>query len=168
MATRSDGWEQGLARCLVDDGVAVHIVGVGNSIRQDDAAGLIAVRRLLRQLGSTPSRHLTIHPESSSPERLLSKLAEGEGRVIVVDAVDAGAEAGGIVLGRLSETSSGYYATHNLPLKLIPGIADRLDAVYLLGIQPAALDVGEGLSPPVEASVDRLVSKIASLVRGEP
>jgi hydrogenase maturation protease len=101
---------------------------------------------------------------SPQPERLLSRLASEPGRIVVFDAVDASKSPGEIVCARLSDTKYGFFATHNVPLRLVPGLAGRRDEVFLVGVQPQSLEVGEGLTDVVQRSVERLVAVVVEAV----
>ena len=154
----NDPWTE-IERFVSDISYPLDIVGVGNPLRQDDAAGIGVATALRRKLDHR-GRGVRVHADPTSPERLLSKLIESGHRVVVVDAVDANKPAGTVVCARLSDTKFGYFATHNIPLRLIPGIAPRADEVLLIGIQPGAIDVGEEMSPKVKESVDLVVSAL--------
>jgi hydrogenase maturation protease len=164
---RSDPWRRELSKCILGSAVPVHLVGVGNPIRHDDAAGLELVTTLRRRLHQAGRGRLRIHPASSSPERLLTRLASEGEQVIVFDAVEARREAGAIVCARLGDTKFGYFATHNVPLRLVPGVSEESGRIFLVGIQPGSLEVGEGLSEPVMAALEELSAAIVSIVEGE-
>ena len=83
---------------------------------------------------------------------------------MVIDAVEAQKKPGTIVCARLSETKFGFFATHNVPLRLVPGVAENAADTYVVGIQPDSVGVGEGLSDVVKGSSMKLVAMIASLV----
>lgn len=155
---RADSWREGLRDALSPERGPADLVGVGNPIRGDDGAGLEVVSRLRARPGA--ARRLRIHPPASMPERLLSKLASGGHKVVVFDAVESGLPPGGIVCRKLGSTRYGFFATHNVPLKLVPGLESRLDDFHILGIQPGSLEVGEGLSTPVKEAVEEVVSFI--------
>lgn len=132
-------------------------------MREDDGAGLQISSRLrsrLRRRG--PLRRVRIHPPTQMPERLLSRLASTSGRVVIFDAVEAARPPGTIVCSKLADTKYGFFATHNVPLKVVPGLQERLDDFYIVGIQPERLGVGEGLSAAVDLAVDEVVDYIAS------
>jgi hydrogenase maturation protease len=145
----------------LDCDFTVDLVGVGNDIRQDDALGLEISSRLRSRLGRSPKR-LKVHPPVKMPERLLSKLASTSRRVVIFDAVETSKPPGTIVCRKLGDTKYGFFATHNVPLKLIPGIEERLGDFYIVGVQPERLEVGEGLSSVVDLAVDKIVNYIAS------
>ncbi len=160
------GWREGLEEALSDGRGPVHLIGVGNSIRTDDAVGLVVVRALRSDLGSAPAPWVKIHRASLMPERLLSKLAAEGRRLLIFDAVEAAKEPGSIVFSRLSETKYGFFATHNIPLRLVPGLAAAGTEVYILGVQPESLEVGEGLTRTVSESAGTIVEAVARAIGG--
>ena len=135
-------------------------------MRSDDGAGLEVVRELRSALGSAPAPGVRVHPASATPERTIFRLASGEGRIVIFDTVEAAKEPGDIVYCRLTDTKYGFFATHNIPLRLLPGVAARGDDIYVLGIQPESLEVGEGLTQTVSASVKRIVTAVKEQVEG--
>jgi len=162
----SEGWRQEVARCIERSPRPIHFVGIGNELRRDDAAGLNVVTALGRVLGASPPSWVKLH-QGELAERVLSRIPREDG-VVVFDAVQAKVGPGGIVCATLDDTRYGFFATHNIPLRLIPGLAERQDTAYVIGIEPESLDVGEGLTRAVKRSVDALAAEIARQVRGQP
>jgi hydrogenase maturation protease len=161
-----DGWRREVARCIACSPRPVHFVGIGNELRRDDAAGLNVVSALGRVLGALPPPWVRLHP-GEPPERVLSRIPREDG-VVVIDAVQANVGPGGIVCATLDDTRYGFFATHNVPLRLIPGLTERQDTAYVIGIEPESLEVGEGLTLKVRRSVDALAAEIARQVRAWP
>lgn len=159
-------WEARLESALTTGPGPVHLVGVGNRIRTDDAVGLEIVSTLRSRLRAAPAPGLKTHPISAMPERLLSRLASAPGKIILFDAVDASKSPGEIVFCTLSETKFGFFATHNIPFRLIPGLAARANDVFIVGVQPRSLEVGEGLTDEVRASAERIVDSVAETAEG--
>jgi hydrogenase maturation protease len=122
------------------------------------------VSSLRRRLRSASRRTINVHGLSSNPERLISDLASKGERIVIIDAVEAQKKPGTIVCARLSETKFGFFATHNVPLRLVPGVAENAADTYVVGIQPESVGIGEGLSDLVKKSSMKLVAMIASLV----
>ncbi len=143
-----------------------NLVGVGNPLRGDDAVGLETVSLLRRTVGARPRPGLRIYPPSPAPEAVLSRVALRHERLLIIDAVEAGRRPGTVVCVPLERTKFGFFATHDLPLKLIPGMSENFRRTYVLGVQPGSVGVGEGLSPTVAASRDRLVATISGLTGG--
>lgn len=160
----SQSWEKTI-RPLLGDGV-VHLIGVGNPLRQDDGVGLRVVSSLRRELGQSPRPGIKVHPPSLNPEKVISKAASRGERLLIFDAVEADREPGSIICASLAETKFGFFATHNLPLRLIPGIAENQAGAFVVGIQPESAGVGEGLSEKVQEAGDRLVQAIKGIVEG--
>jgi len=156
-------WQGGLARCIRLSARPTHFVGLGNPLRQDDAVGIQVVSSLGRRLGSERPPWVRLHP-SEAPERTLSSIPSEEG-LVLFDAVRSNLAAGSVICATLRDTRYGFFATHNLPLRLIPGLAERQDTAYVIGIEPESIWVGEGLSPVVGRSADALVTEILRLVR---
>jgi hydrogenase maturation protease len=101
-----------------------------------------------------------------TPERILTKISSKRGNIVVFDAVEASREPGEIIFCKMAETKYGFFVTHNLPLKLIPGLSTREDDVYLVGIQPASIEVGEGLTDRVDRSVREVIAAVTEGVAG--
>jgi hypothetical protein len=67
----------------------------------------------------------------------------------------------------LSTAKFGFFATHNIPLKVLLEYRLMLDNSYLLGVVPYDLSVGEGLSPFVKTVADYIVDELYRIVRCE-
>jgi hydrogenase maturation protease len=163
----SGRWLGEIRDALAHAPAPVHLVGIGNPLRSDDAAGLEIIKGVRARLGRTSAARFRVHPDSPAPERLLSKLSGTPGSIVVFDSVEASKNPGDVVLCRLSDTKYGFFATHNIPLRLVPGLADRSDDVLLVGVQPGSLEVSEGLTDAVRSSVRRIVSVVAEAAGGK-
>ena len=140
------------------------MVGIGNPIKRDDSLGIEVVSRLRLRLGPQPLPGMKIHPATLAPERLLVRLSGRKGRFVLFDAIEAGRPPGTVICARLEDTKIGYFATHNIPLRILPSIRSLDGSVRVVGIQPADVGVGEGLSPAVEESCDSLVEAVVEVV----
>jgi len=142
-----------LAGLLVERTV---IMGVGNWLKRDDALGPLVIKALtdrgfakypLLDAGTTPENHL------GRIARLRPDL------LLIIDAADFGAEPGTIALFRPDEISLNSFSTHNLSLKTFAEyLKQTLHGlkVVLLGVQPADAGLGEGVSRPVGAAIERI------------
>jgi hydrogenase maturation protease len=144
------------------------VVGLGNSIRGDDAVGLLATRRLSRR--ERPGVRFAESEESNI--NLLEVLA-GARSVLLLDTISTAAGRPGTVhrldLADLRGPGEAY-ATHQL------GVARVLDLGRTLGLpMPATVtilaleiapsdDFGLGLSPEGRAGLERLVAEAASVL----
>jgi hydrogenase 3 maturation protease len=131
----------------------VVVVGIGNPLRGDDAAGSLLARRLCSSAG------VQVIDAEDVPEAYLGRIkAARPDTVVLVDAIDFGAPPGAIALlepGQLAERAT---ATHSVPLDLLAGLIARETRaqVLLLAIQPFHVGFGNALNEDVAASVAAL------------
>ena len=143
----------------------IAILGLGNVALTDDGLGVHAVRRL-REAHDLPSGVAAV--EGATAGLLLLPLVADAERVIVVDAIDAGAPPGTRVRldgGEVLSAFDSVLTPHAL------GLTDLLRAARLtgawplhlviLGLQPACTGIGTELSPALELGLDGLVHQIA-------
>jgi hydrogenase maturation protease len=139
------------------------VIGVGNELRGDDAAGLVVVRLLQRKLPAGVQAAAC----EGEPVSLLAAW-EGHERAIVVDATESGAEPGTIRRIAAHEgplpPALGGSSTHLLGLADAVELAralGRLPATTIVyGIEGASFATGAGLSEPVAAAADRVAAAV--------
>ncbi|MGC9372937.1 MAG: hydrogenase 3 maturation endopeptidase HyCI [Thermovirgaceae bacterium] len=133
------------------------IWGLGNELLGDDAAGILAARRLLKRA----PKGWTIVECATVPENCLSTLPkEKNGHLIVIDAADMGLEAGQIRIAALDDVRDVNFSTHGLPLPmLLAPQADRAE-ISIIAIQPLDFTPGEHLAPVVEKAVSTVVKAL--------
>jgi hydrogenase maturation protease len=153
---------------LTDAGAAVVILGAGNGLRGDDAAGLEVVR-LIRSRALPPG--VLARAQPGDPLGLLDAWS-GCSAAVVVDAmaspgaapgavvrVDAsGAPLGRRALGRASTHAAGIDDAIELArtLRRLP------ERVIVYGVQGAGFGLGAGLSPAVRAALPGLAEAVVS------
>jgi hydrogenase maturation protease len=150
------------------------IIGIGQSMRGDDAAGLAAVR-----LWQTQFQAKTGHPPiqvelAELPGIGLLDLVEGSTVAIIVDALHSGSKPGMIqvlTVDQLEAFTRGAGSAHGwgivetlaLGQKLIPSAMPQ--KIILLGIEAGDLSMGEGLSKDVELALPEAARMIEQLVK---
>jgi hydrogenase 3 maturation protease len=144
----------------------VALVGIGNELRGDDAAGVLVARRLYRQLSRQIAipKNLLIIDAGTAPENCTGAVRRfAPGQVVLVDAMDWGGEPGGILWADGSDTRGWSGSTHTLPLSVLAAYleAELGCVVTIAGIQPACLDFTAPLSSAVDRAVDELVEGFA-------
>ena len=125
------------------------LVGVGNPLRRDDGVGPWIVAALR---GTAAAAALELVDAQDVPENFVPAIARGAARnVVFVDAVAAEGEPGTVVFGRLADLAEAEsFSTHKMALSLSGKyLAAAGKEAFLLGIVPADLDFGEGLTPAV-------------------
>jgi hydrogenase maturation protease len=143
------------------------VVGVGNSLRGDDAAGLEVVRRLE---GRLPDGVGIVETELE-PTRLLDAW-EGADAAVLVDAVRSGALPGTVhrfdVVAAAVPHSLARGSTHHFSLAETIELARALGrlpaAAVLYGIEGARFEAGEALTEAVERGVAEAVEAIVEEV----
>lgn len=143
------------------------IVGVGNEMRSDDAAGVLITRSLLTHQPEIDSTHVLILPAGHAPENVTGALRRfAPHLVLLVDAADMGAAPGCIRWLDMHEIDGVSAVTHSLPLTMLARYLNlELSCeVALLGIQPVNLQMGEGLSLEVSQAVVEIIEGISTIV----
>jgi hydrogenase 3 maturation protease len=138
-------------------GTGTLILGVGNRMRGDDGAGPLLVD-LLRDRGLVRAVDCGVAPENYV-EKVVRMAPE---TVLVVDAVDFGVPPGEARLIAPEQISEGGLSTHAGSLKLV---CDYLHArltvrIFLLGIQPERVSLGDGVGERVRRTVESLAAII--------
>jgi hydrogenase 3 maturation protease len=92
---------------------------------------------------------------------------ESPDTILIVDAVQIGGEAGSIGILDPEELTTPFFTTHDLPLRLLLEQLRTITnaRIYVLGVQPEQLSVGEGLSGSARRalrSLERLLLKTMS------
>jgi hydrogenase maturation protease len=150
---------------------AIRIIGIGNLFRGDDAAGLLAARRLRERLASSVEV-----VEAEGDGLALLDLMEGAGQVMLIDAVKSGGCSGRTLRLDLSKESRwGNLApcsTHAM------GIAEAIDLartlgrlpkqVILYGIEIDSVESGAALSESVRGGLDIVVEQVLKEIEGAP
>lgn len=137
------------------------VIGVGNDLRGDDAAGWETVRRL------APSPSLVLHEHPGDAPGLVS-LWGSDDEVVIVDAVVADSPPGTILeadalAGELPAavswaTTHGAGVAEGVALARAMGLLPR--SLVVLGIVARGFDLGAPMAPEVERAVDEVVRRL--------
>ncbi len=141
------------------------VLGVGHELYGDDAAGVWLAGRLA-ELNSTRPNLLAIQG-GPAPENFTGSLRRFEpDLVLLVDAALMDLQPGQTGWLNWRDASGFSASTHTLPLHLLAAyLTEELKCeVALLGIQPAACQVGEPLSTVVQASVEEIAREISKIL----
>ena len=141
-------------------GSATVIVGVGNTLKGDDAAGPI----VCQQLGGKVRAELI--DAGTVPENYIQTIIKKSPRnLLIIDAVDFGARPGTINIFRPEQLKSTAFSTHTLsPRLFVDMVCKDIDAdVYFVGIQPAQTQLGESQSTQVNQAIQSLVRVLTEI-----
>ncbi len=138
------------------------ILGIGNTLKGDDAAGPLVCERLAGKVSAK------VIDAGSTPENYIRPILETTPDVLLmVDAVDLGGEPGQIHVCAPEQLHRFALSTHALSLHLLIDMIRRereLD-VYLIGIQADRMRFGDSLSPAVQDAVETLVDTLIELFK---
>jgi len=135
------------------------IICIGNPMRSDDGLGF----RVWEELRARGVDALLSGPD-------LPLQVTDFDRVILIDAVDFGAEPGSILEGKIDDLDvvEARYSTHGLSplsfLKILKEAMGRPEEAILIGVQPRSLGEGEGLSEEVERAVSEVIDRVMRLM----
>jgi hydrogenase maturation protease len=136
------------------------LIGIGNSFRRDDAAGLEVVRRL--RLAHPPG--VILIEQEGEPGSLIEAWSSAD-EALVIDGVSSGSTPGKV--HRFDVTDAPLPAevfnpsTHAMGLPEAVELARELDRLparlVVYGIEGENFEAGEGLTEPVQKTVETLV-----------
>lgn len=135
------------------------IIGIGNTLRSDDGAGVELVQRLIA--GGYRNALIVF----SNPENYLRKIARmpGDAR-LWIDIINWNAIPGDFKIFDSNEIGQFAISTHNFSADVLVEFLTTMKNIpdYFLGIQPQNTALGEGFSKPVAAAIDRIYTLINS------
>jgi hydrogenase maturation protease len=143
----------------------VLVAGVGNVLRGDDGFGVVVAERL----GHLPEP-VDVIETGIGGIALLQEIMAGCEALVLIDAVDRGAEPGTVFLitpevREAVHVADVHLANPDRVLSMAKSIGVLPERVLIVGCQPSDMDVlGAGLSPAVQRAVDLAVTKVEEAV----
>lgn len=145
----------------------IRVIGLGNEWRSDDAAGLVAARRLRDRLDRIGERVQVIEARQAGTDLL--DLMNGARVVLLIDAAKSGraagtihrldASAGPIAPNLVCRSTHGVGVVETIELGRTLGRLPQTVIIY--GIEVVETGWGPSLSQPVEEAVKQVVEQIA-------
>jgi hydrogenase maturation protease len=140
------------------------VLGIGNLVMTDDGVG-VRVVHLLEERFRFPAE-VTLLDGGTLGLDLLPKL-EGVDRLIVLDAVETGKEPGTVVRlagDEIPLAMATKLSPHQMGLKDLLSVAALIGCapgeMVFWGVQPASVEMGTELTPPVAARLDLLANHV--------
>ncbi|MDF1643242.1 MAG: hydrogenase maturation protease [Pseudomonadales bacterium] len=139
------------------------IIGIGNRYRGDDAFGCLVVAELS---GRLPSGVQCI--EHDGEPAALMDCWQGAQKVVLIDAVSSGAQAGKIFHFDLAQQSLpeqfSLYSTHafGVPqaIELARALKKLPPEIAFIGVEGACFDAGETLSTPLLKAKEAVITEV--------
>jgi len=144
----------------------VLVAGIGNIFFGDDGFGSEAARRLA---GHQLPDGVSVVDYGIRGMHLAYDLLDGYDALIIVDAMPGNGEPGDLRVLEVGpeDLGSGELDAHGMEPTAVLSSLDKLGGslplTYVVGCQPADIDEGMGLSPPVAEAVDRAIAAVFEL-----
>jgi len=135
----------------------IAIVGIGNTLRRDDAFGPALIARLQ---GEVEALCIDAGP---APENYLGKIARAKpDTILIVDALYLGLAPGEYSILKKDDIAKGGLSTHDIsPRMFIEYLQKQTTAdIFILGVQPESVSFGEGLSDSVKKALDEICKNL--------
>ena len=145
----------------------VAVLGIGNVIRSDDAAGVLVARILFQRESEKDTDRLLIIEAGHAPENKTGELRTfAPDLVLLIDAADMGKEPGTVEWISEEDIDGMSASTHSLPLSMLAKyLTLELGCqVNLLGIQPVSNEVGETVSAEVLQAVEEVAAGLDEVI----
>lgn len=145
------------------------ILGLGNTLNHDEGLGVHALTPLADRLGTQTAVELL---DGGTLGLNLLPLVEACDHLLLIDALDAGQPPGTII--ELCGDEIPLYAgikisQHQLTFQEVLGLARMRGNLprwlHLIGVQPADLAIGVGMSPVVTATMLQIVERTVAVLR---
>jgi len=141
------------------------VLGIGNRLGGDDAAGTCVVdmlnRRRHRAKALLPTEIMAIDA-GTAPESYTSVIRQHRpDLLILVDAADMGLPPGALRTITPEKISVLSFSTHHMPLSMfIAYVKEFCGKVLLVGVQPERTEADRGISRAVRKSMKKLAEAI--------
>lgn len=155
--------EEELKKYFGDAESKVAILGVGNSIRGDDAVGI----KVIEILEEKKLNNVLLLNTESVPESFIGEVEKfNPTHVVLIDAADFRSYPGDTKIITGKDIGGQAISTHSLPLNIFISYIEKSlkISVILVGIQPLSLCFGENLSEPVEKAASFVAETLHKLL----
>lgn len=135
------------------------IVGIGNTLRGDDGAGPAVCRLLAEDIAAK------VIDAGTAPENYIQKIRDRSPQcMLIIDAIDFGAEAGTVAVFHPHELDPVISSTHALSPRLFVDVVCRgtRTTAHLIGVQPAQMELGHAMSPEAAKAVCRVAGALTA------
>jgi hydrogenase maturation protease len=152
----------------------IAVIGIGQSLRGDDAVGLEAVRQWQEKYPETANRSDILVEVSESPGLALLDMLDGSEAAVLVDAIQCYSVPGTIhtlIPEQLSafttdaKSAHGWGVAETLHLGRLLNPTRQTIPIQLIGVEVDQLQMGTGLSKTVQQSLPRVCETIQNKVQ---
>ena len=161
-------WQVKLAQYLAG-AKNIAVMGIGNEMMGDDAAGALVARELKKCKMQKAECRIEIYETSTTPENFNGAIRKlGPDLVVMVDAADMNLEPGRIAFLDTKQMHTMMHSTHTLPLSFLAGYLEQMGTakVIALGIQAGHIRLDQPMTREVAESVNLIVKTFADVLCG--
>lgn len=137
------------------------IIGVGNTLRGDDALGPFLVQELKGKVEAD------LLDAGEVPESYTGRIIESQpDTIIVVDAVQMQESPGTLAVIEVDELNKVSWSTHRLSLALFMQYLQEHtgSTVFLIGVQPGCTELGHSMTLPVQETLQVLIRYFTNIL----
>jgi len=148
-------WKKALQASLKGRGRIV-ILGVGNPLKGDDAAGLLIVEQVMKNVPARARPGVRIFRTYDVPENYTGKIRKFKpARILIIDAALAGLRPGDVFILEKEKIAIEEISSHKIPLMVLISYLEQNTGckVTVLGIQAKDLSFGAPITPIVKTAV---------------
>jgi hydrogenase 3 maturation protease len=138
------------------------IVGIGNTLKGDDGAGVLICQQLKDVIGQN------VIDAGTVPENYIQPIIKKAPKVLLIlDAIDFGGCPGAVNIFKPEELNSLAVSTHALSPRLFVDVICKSISpeVYFIGIQPGQTVLGRPLTLEVEQAVKSLTEILRTILK---
>lgn len=160
-------WNEQLERQVIPAGTIV-VMGIGNEMMGDDAAGVLLVRELKKIVPpALLGKRIHLFECSTTPENFTGAIGRAApDLVLMIDSAEMGAPVGEVRVLDAATMGSMMHSTHTMPLSFLAGYIERTTGAkaVAVGIQAGHIMLDQPMSREVAASVKRSARLIAGIL----
>ena len=161
-------WQEKLSKYLAE-AKNIAVMGIGNEMMGDDAAGALVARELKKCKMQKAECRIEIFETSTTPENFNGAIRKlGPDLVVMVDAADLNQEPGRIEFLDAKQMHTMMHSTHTMPLSFLAGYLEQMGTakVIALGIQAGHIRLDQPMTREVAESVKLIVRAFADVLCG--
>jgi hydrogenase 3 maturation protease len=161
-------WKSQLKLGLKGKGRLV-ILGVGNPLKGDDAAGLLCAEQLMKSVPKGAKSGVKVLRAYDVPENYTGVIRKFKpSRVLIVDAALAGLKPGDVFILEKEKIAIEEISSHKIPLMVLISYLEQSIGckVFVLGIQAKDLSFGAPITPIIKTAVKEVSDYLSNLIAG--
>jgi len=159
----------------------IAVLGIGNEMMGDDAAGALLARELNKKIKNQPfgppwrtqgknsKFKIQVFETSTTPENFTGAIRKLEpDLVVMIDAADMNLEPGAVAFLDTKQMHTMMHSTHTLPLSFLAGYLEKMGTakVIALGIQAGHIKLDQPMTRKVAESVKAIVKAFTDVLCG--